>query len=112
MENSRVWILGTPVYWWSVTAQMKAFIDRWHSVDRTIFKDRPVVIVVLLESSNAKTKMHIIGMLIIIFDYLNIKLFDQLIATGVQKRGEVVQREDYLNEAQKIGKNIVQYLSA
>jgi multimeric flavodoxin WrbA len=29
MEEHQVWVLGTPVYWWGATAQMKVFIDRW-----------------------------------------------------------------------------------
>ena len=30
MEQSDVWILGTPIYWWGPTAQFKAFLDRWY----------------------------------------------------------------------------------
>ncbi|MHA1138485.1 MAG: flavodoxin family protein [Candidatus Thorarchaeota archaeon] len=52
MEVCEVWILGTPVYWWGPTAQLKAFIDRWYGVNRDIFKNRKVALAIPLESSN------------------------------------------------------------
>jgi len=46
MKESGVWVLGTPVYWWGPTAQTKAFIDRWYSVDRALFRGKKVILVV------------------------------------------------------------------
>jgi multimeric flavodoxin WrbA len=30
LYGSDVWALGTPVYWFGASAQMKTFIDRWY----------------------------------------------------------------------------------
>jgi multimeric flavodoxin WrbA len=46
MKESNVWVLGTPVYWWGPTAQMKAFIDRWYGVDRSVFRGKRIVLAV------------------------------------------------------------------
>ena len=46
MKESSVWVLGTPVYWWGPTAQMKAFVDRWYGVDRDVFRGKGIVLAI------------------------------------------------------------------
>ncbi|MGY5880881.1 MAG: flavodoxin family protein [Candidatus Thorarchaeota archaeon] len=106
MEESEVWILGTPVYWWGPTAQLKAFIDRWYGISRDVFKGRKAVLVIPLESSNPKTAQHVLGMFDDIFGYLGMKQIGTLLAPGVHERGEVKEQSDLIEEATKIGKSI------
>ncbi|MHA1576832.1 MAG: flavodoxin family protein [Candidatus Thorarchaeota archaeon] len=107
MEKSEVWILGTPVYYWGPTAQLKAFIDRWYGISRDIFKNRRVALVIPLGSSNPKTAQHLLGMFEDIFDYLGMKQIGTLLAPGVYERGEAKKRTDLLEEATRIGKSLV-----
>jgi len=106
MEECDVWILGTPVYWWSVTAQLKAFIDRWYGINREVFKNRRAVLVIPLESSNPKTAQHVLGMFDDIFDYLGMNQIGTILAPGVHERGEVKKRSDIVKEAIELGKSI------
>lgn len=106
MEESDVWVLGTPVYWWGPTAQLKAFIDRWYGIDRDVFKNRKAVLVIPLESSNPKTAQHVLGMFEDIFAYLGMKQIGTLLAPGVHERGEANKRPDLIEEAAKLGKSI------
>ena len=106
MEESDVWILGTPVYWWGPTAQLKAFIDRWYGTNREVFKDRKAVLVIPLESKNPKTAQHVLGMFVDIFDYLGVKQIGTILAPGVHERGEVKKQADILKEATELGKSI------
>ncbi len=46
MREAEVWVLATPVYWWGPTAQMKAFIDRWYSIPRDVFRGKRVILAV------------------------------------------------------------------
>ena len=107
MESSDVWIMGTPVYWWGPTAQLKAFIDRWYGINRDFFKDRKAVLVIPLGSSNPRTAQHVLGMFEDIFSYLGMKQIGTLLAPGVYERGEAKTRLDLLEEATKLGKSIV-----
>lgn len=105
MEESEVWILGTPVYWWGATAQLKAFIDRWYGINRDFFKNRKVALVIPLGSSNPKTAQHVLGMFEDIFAYLGMKEIGTLLTPGVYERGEAKKRLDLLEEATRLGKS-------
>ena len=106
MEKSEVWILGTPVYWWGASAQLKAFIDRWYGISRDIFKNRRVALVIPLGSSNPSTAQHVLGMFEDIFAYLGMRQIGTLLAPGVHERGEANTRSDLLEEAAILGKSI------
>ena len=107
MKENDIWVLGTPVYWWGPTAQLKAFIDRWYGVvNRDIFKNQNVVLVIPLESKNPKTAQHVLGMFEDIFDYLRMKQIGTILAPGVHERGEVKNQVDILKEATELGKTI------
>ncbi len=107
MKGSDVWILGTPVYWWGPTAQLKAFIDRWYGVSQDFFRKRKAVLVIPMGSSNPKTAQHVLGMFEDIFAYLGMKQIGTLLAPGVHERGEAKTQSDLLEEATTLGKSIV-----
>jgi multimeric flavodoxin WrbA len=71
MKASRIWVLGTPVYWWCPTAQMKTFIDRWYAVPRELFRGRRIIIAV--SSGGGETYSELtVRMLSEIIEYLDI----------------------------------------
>jgi multimeric flavodoxin WrbA len=107
MEQSEVWILGTPVYWWGPTAQIKAFIDRWYGINRDVFKGRKAVLVIPFESGNPETARHVLGMFEDIFAYLEMKQIGTILAPGVPERGEVKKHSNFLEDAIKLGISIV-----
>jgi multimeric flavodoxin WrbA len=109
MEQHRVWVLGTPVYWWGPTAQFKAFIDRWYGVEygarqRELFKDRRTILVIPLEDTNPGTARHTVGMLTDVLNYLDMELFATLVAPGVLEKGKVHEYPDLLGQAWRAGR--------
>ncbi len=108
LQQSDVWVLGTPVYWWGPTAQFKAFLDRWYSVDRSIFKGKKVIVVIPLGGGKEHYARHLTGMFEDIFDYLGIDSFETIVVTSVNKRNEVLDHPDILKSAQETGKRAME----
>jgi multimeric flavodoxin WrbA len=106
MEESEIWVLGTPVYWWGPTAQLKAFIDRWYGINRMVFMSRKFALVIPLGSSNPKTAQHVLGMFEDISEYLSMKQIGLLLAPDVYKVGDAKNRLDLLEKATELGRSI------
>lgn len=81
MQQSAVWILGTPVYWWGPSAQFKAFLDRWYGANRAVFEEKRAILVVSLGGSESYAK-HTVGILTNVLGYLNIEHAATVLAPG------------------------------
>jgi multimeric flavodoxin WrbA len=111
MERSQVWVLGTPIYWWGPTAQLKAFIDRWRpaGAGRSVtFKGRRVILAIPLEDTDESTARHTLGMLTDMLDYLKMELFTAVVAPGVLHRGEVREHPDVMEQARRAGRGSIE----
>ena len=109
MFESDVWILGTPVYWWGPTAQMKAFIDRWYAgwqtaEGRTKMAKR-VALISPFGDAEQSTARHIVGMLADSLAFLQADFAGQLLVTA-DRRGEVAGNETAMREAFALGERL------
>jgi multimeric flavodoxin WrbA len=92
MQESTVWVLGTPIYWWGPTAQFKAFLDRWYGIDRTVFRGRKGILVIPLGGSEPYAK-YTVGILTDVLNYLNIEHVATVLAPGgVRNHPQVMER--------------------
>jgi multimeric flavodoxin WrbA len=103
MQDSDLWVLGTPVYWWGPTAQFKAFLDRWHGAKQVRFQGRQVILVVPLGAGDAHYARHTVGMLTDALDYQGTRLIATVLAPGVQGRGAVRSHAAVLAQARQAG---------
>jgi multimeric flavodoxin WrbA len=104
---SDAWVLGTPVYWWGPSAQLKAFVDRWYafSNDTGRVSGKHAALVAAFEDSDPTTARHIVGMLKDSLDYLRIDFVDQVLVTA-KDRGEVAKNQAALDRAYALGKRL------
>ena len=106
MLASDVWVLGTPVYWWGPSAQMKAFIDRWyapiHSQELKAQMGKRVALVTAFADAEPATPQYIVGMLRASLDYLKADLTSQLHVTA-GPRGAVARDSRALQDAFALG---------
>ena len=109
MRGSRVWVLGTPVYWWGPTAQMKAFIDRWYGIDRAVFRGRGVVLIVPSGGGSRYAKLTV-EMFESIIPYLGMRHIATLQAPGTSGPGSVKRNEALMNKARTTGREAVKEL--
>ena len=107
MEQCKLWILGTPIYWWGPTAQFKTFLDRWYHPKHENFKGKRAIIVIPLGGEHEKYARHTVGLLEDVLGFLNIELVDTIIAPGFNRRGEVANDENLLKKAFNVGKKAI-----
>ncbi|MFX1357681.1 MAG: flavodoxin family protein [Promethearchaeota archaeon] len=108
MEHNKVWVLGTPIYWWGPTAQFKTFLDRWYNPIHQNFKGKQKVILVIpFEGEHPKYARHTVGMLKDVLEYLNIELLEKILVPGVLSRGEVKKDAKVLAKARNAGRSAI-----
>ena len=110
MEKSQLWVLGTPIYWWGPTAQLKAFVDRWISVKRSVFQGRRVILAMPLGGGHPDGARHAVGMLTSAIRYLGMELSEIVLAPGAQSLGDVRSHTDILAKARYAGQTAVELL--
>ena len=114
METHQVWVLGTPVYWWGATAQMKVFIDRWFAPwvnpkTRDVFRNRVAVVMTPLGDANAAVARHTTGMFEDIFAFLGIPIAATVIApevggSGIEAGADVLKCPEIMKAAYDAGR--------
>jgi multimeric flavodoxin WrbA len=109
MKDNRVWVLGTPVYWWGPTAQMKAFIDRWYGIDRAFFRGRGVILVVPSSGGSIYARQTV-EMLESIIPYLQMEHVRTIQAPGTSGPGSVRSDARMLKAAWTAGHEAVKKL--
>jgi multimeric flavodoxin WrbA len=109
MEHSDVWVLGTPIYFWGPSAQLKALIDRiyvYGSVQYTAFIGRHAILAIPFGDTYERTARHTEGMLKDSLDYLKVVHSDTILAPGANDRGEVRKFPAVLAAAHRAGKKV------
>jgi len=110
MEESDIWVLGTPIYWWGPTAQFKIFLDRWYCPKHQDFKGKRVILVIPFEGGHPKYARHTVGILTDVLDYLNMELLDTILAPGVVNRGAVREKSGIMKKAYDVGQKAIKML--
>ena len=104
--GSNVIILGTPVYWYGPSAQLKAFIDRWYSFSHPQFihkvEGKSLVLVAAFEEKNLSVAEPLVTMMEKSANYLKMNFLEELLITA-DEQGAVKQNSDVLTKAYQIG---------
>jgi multimeric flavodoxin WrbA len=105
--DAQVWVLGTPIYWWGPSAQLKAFVDRWVSLRRSAFSEKRMILTIPLGGGSESYAKHTVGMFQDIASYLGINLRGIILAPGVSKKGEVRQDTQVMEKAYQEGNKLI-----
>ncbi|MFC1989503.1 flavodoxin family protein [Chloroflexota bacterium] len=104
-------ILATPVHWYNVSAQMKAFIDRNYFPYKhdLKYKARVAGIIVVAEMEGIEDTLHTLNQFI---DWsFNLQEGGKFIASGYShKLGEVKDNLTLIEESRKLGKQMAESL--
>ncbi|MCW4011768.1 MAG: flavodoxin family protein [Candidatus Bathyarchaeota archaeon] len=105
MKESSVWVMGTPVYWWGPTAQMKAFIDRWYGIDRSVFRGKRIVYTIPSGGGPYYAK-QLVEMLESLIPYLGMEHIATL-QTGTSGMDSVKNNNSLMKQALDAGRKAV-----
>jgi len=110
--KSNVIIFGTPVYWYGPTGLMKLFIDRLVYFNcpenRVKIRGKRAVVAVPFEEEELETARLVVEFFEKSLAYLEMKLVGKVIAGGVGGKGDILKNQEILNEAYKLGQNLMQ----
>ncbi len=105
-------VLGTPVYWFSVSGLLKLFIDRWSLYQRgderlrDLTPGKKLVVAVAMADSDTSYLEAVLAPLRYAAKWLEMPWAGEVIATGVADPGEVEQRPDVLADARALGQSL------
>ena len=103
-------IFCTPVYWYGPTALMKGFIDRLVYFgcpeNRPKIKGKPGVIIVPFEETTPATAELVVDLFDRSLRYLEMPFAAQLLAPGLDRRGEVLDKPEFLEQAFAMGRSL------
>ena len=104
--KSDVIILGTPVYWYGPSAQLKAFMDRWFAFSHSEYihkmKGKKIILIAPLEESDTSAADPLIGMITKSVDYLEAEFYKKIVVS-VGEKGAIKQNQKVMNQAYEIG---------
>jgi NAD(P)H-dependent FMN reductase len=108
IASSDAIIFGTPVYWYGPTALMKGFVDRLVYFNcpenRPKIRGKAAALAIPFEEED----MEVAAPLLAFFDkslsYLEMRMAGAIVVPGVTLRGEVLKKEDCLEEAFQLGR--------
>jgi multimeric flavodoxin WrbA len=104
--ESDVLILGTPIYYWGPSAQLKAFVDRWYAIDqegiREGLKGKRCQLVCAFGDSTPATASPTVQMMRMSVEWLDMRFEEPLLVTA-SERGEIARNADVMARALAIG---------
>jgi len=105
-------IFGTPIYWYGPTGLMKLFVDRLVYFNcpehRAKIRGKRAVLAVPFEEEELETARLVVEFFEKSLAYLEMKLAGKIIVGGVSEKGDILKKQDILNEAYQLGQKLVQ----
>ena len=98
-------VFASPMYYFGISAQIKAVIDRFYAINEQIHKPKKSVLIMTYADNAAKTAQPIISHYEAMIEYLGWSDSGKIIASGVWAEG-AVNNTEYPKQAYELGKNI------
>jgi multimeric flavodoxin WrbA len=105
MLASPLWFLGTPVYFFAPSGQMKTFIDRWISIPRDRTEGKRVLAVVALEDSKVETARTMVEVLDQAVRERRMEFIGSVVAPNLTNVGDAQRHPEHLEAAYRAGRD-------
>ncbi len=104
-----VLVFASPIYYGQVSAQAKAFIDRFYQISRNENKSlesKKVVTIFTQAQPEDVFKTYIDSFKVMPFGYMGMEVIANVTAMGTQKKGDKEELAEYIEEVKKIASNL------
>ena len=98
-------VFATPMYYFGISAQIKAVLDRFYAINGQIHVPKKAVLIMTYADTSAKDAQPIISHYETLLNYLGWSDAGRIIASGVWTEGDV-NHTQYPKQAFEMGKNI------
>lgn len=98
-------VFATPMYYFGISAQIKAVIDRFYAINGQISVPKKAVLLMTYADTSAKEAQPIISHYETMISYLKWSDAGKVIAPGVWSQGDV-NNTQYPKQAYELGKNL------
>lgn len=98
-------VFATPMYYFGISAQIKAVIDRFYAINGQIHVPKKAVLIMTYADTSSKEAQPIINHYETLLNYLGWSDAGKVIASGVWTEGSV-NNTQYPKQAYELGKNI------
>lgn len=106
LYESNIIILGTPLYWYGPSAQLKAFIDRWFAFSHPDhihkMKGKKFILIAPLEESDISAAHPLMNMIAKSLDYMGAEFYKKLFVS-VGDKGAIKKNLEAMKQAYGIG---------
>lgn len=103
--DADVVVFASPMYYFGISAQIKAVIDRFYAINSQISKPKKAVLLMTYADTSAKEAQPIISHYEALLNYLGWSDSGKVIASGVWSEGDI-KHTQYPQKAYELGKNI------
>lgn len=105
MAKADMLVIASPVYFYSISAQLKAVIDRFHNPIRDSFNIQKMALLLVGAASLPELFDAILAEYNLCLNYFHIEDAGKVLVRGVANKGDI-QNTNALNEAYQLGKDI------
>jgi len=105
MSQADMLVIASPVYFYSISAQLKAVIDRFHNPIRDSFHIKKMALLLVGAASLPELFDAILTEYNLCLKFFNIEDAGKVLVRGVKDKGDI-NNTDALNEAYALGRSI------
>ena len=106
MNQADMLVIASPVYFYGISAQLKAVIDRFHNPIRDTFHIKKMALLLVGAASLPELFDSILTEYNICLKFFNIEDAGKVLVRGVKDKGDI-KNTDALNEAYRLGCSIM-----
>ena len=105
MHQADMLVIASPVYFYGISAQLKAIIDRFHNPIRNSFNIQKMALLLVGAASLPELFDAILTEYNLCLKFFNIEDAGKVLVRGVKEKGDI-NNTDALNDAYKLGLSI------